>query len=134
MCKSILIIDDYPLNLMVAKMVIKHQGAFDKISTCLQGQTALDTLVDHAEDKDELPDVILLDLNMPVLDGWQFLNEFEAIKNSLTKRISIFILSSSIDIRDIERSKLFPSVKGYLSKPLTPDMIIDISGFVAKAI
>lgn len=134
MCKSILVIDDYPLNLMVAKMVIKHQGAFDKIATCLQAQTALDTLVDHAEDKDELPDVILLDLNMPVVDGWQFLIEFEAFKHSLTKSISIFILSSSVDIRDVERSKQFPSVKGYLSKPLTPDMIIDISGFVAKAI
>lgn len=134
MCKSILIVDDYPLNLMVAKMLIKQHGGFDRVETCLEATRALDILRSNAEDVESLPDIILLDLNMPLMDGWQFLNEFETFKNTLKKNIVIFILSSSIAVTDQERAKLSPSVEGYLVKPLTPDMLIDIYYSIARAI
>jgi response regulator RpfG family c-di-GMP phosphodiesterase len=60
---------------------------------------------------------------MPVVDGWDFLEKFEKISNTLIKEIRIFIVSSSVDEKDISRSQSYSSVKGFISKPLTPDII-----------
>ncbi|MBB6129246.1 response regulator [Mucilaginibacter lappiensis] len=65
-----------------------------------------------------LPDIIFLDLSMPVMDGWEFMKEFEEIKSQLGKKISVYILSSSIDSHDIDRAKNIPSVSGYIFKPV----------------
>ena len=65
-----------------------------------------------------LPDIIFLDLNMPVMDGWEFLNEFLKIKNNLNKKITLYVVSSSIDPRDLERVKSFNMVTDYLIKPI----------------
>ena len=64
-----------------------------------------------------LPDAILLDLNMPVMDGWQFLDEF--ISLPITKEIHIFIMTSSIDPADIEMAGKYKVVKEYIMKPIT---------------
>lgn len=63
-------------------------------------------------------DVMFLDLNMPVMDGWEFLNEFIKIKNNLNKKITLYVVSSSIDPRDLERAKSFNLVTDYLIKPI----------------
>jgi CheY-like chemotaxis protein len=60
---------------------------------------------------------------MPVVDGWDFLESFEKFKDTLAKKIRIFIVSSSVDEKDISRSQSYSSVEGFISKPLTPDVI-----------
>ena len=75
-------------------------------------------IMETATDEDKLPDIIFLDLNMPVMDGWEFLNEFIKIKNSLHKKITLYVVSSSIDPRDLERAKSFNLVTDYLIKPI----------------
>ena len=126
MNNNIIIIDDYSINLKVAQMIIKQYGFFENITLFSEAKLALEYLINHQKSKTSVPNIILLDLNMPVMDGWQFLNEFENLPSSLTKEIKIYILSSSTDIRDIQRSRQYISVKGFFSKPLIPEMLHDI--------
>lgn len=70
------------------------------------------------EENEDIPQIIFLDLNMPVMDGWEFLNEFSKIKNQIRKKIDLYVVSSSIDSRDIERAKSIDIVSDYLTKPI----------------
>ena len=67
----------------------------------------------------EFPDIIFLDLNMPNIDGWQFLDEVQ--KHSFIEKLNIYIVSSSIDNHEIERAKRYKSVKNFISKPISLD-------------
>jgi CheY-like chemotaxis protein len=133
MSKSIWVIDDDFVNLMIAKMVIKRNGGFDTVTSYDEAQDAINHIANHLADHNELPDIILLDLNMPVMDGWQFLEEFEILRQSLSKHIDIFILSSSVDVRDIQRSLLLPSVTGFFSKPFTSEMLSAMTASLTSA-
>ena len=73
--------------------------------------------------RDASAEVILLDINMPVMDGWMFLDEFESVKNVLVKKIGIYLTSSSIDSKDIERARNHGTLLDYLIKPLSLDVI-----------
>ncbi|HEY0054623.1 MAG TPA: response regulator [Pedobacter sp.] len=133
MCKSIFIIDDYPINLKLAEIIVKRHSSFDIVSSYEEAQQALDQIAGNLKDIDSLPDIILLDLNMPVMDGWQFLEQFEVLRPLLSKNVDIFILSSSMDIRDKQRSEQYLSVKGFFSKPLTPGMLLTMTNSLASA-
>ena len=67
---------------------------------------------------DELPDVIFLDINMPVLDGWQFLDQFSSM--GLLREFRLYVVSSSIDPADKYKASSYPVVSGYLTKPIKP--------------
>lgn len=88
------------------------------------GLEALKYLKPILESPDNLPSVILLDLNMPVLDGWQFLDEF--VKFSPSKEITVYILSSSIDIADHEKALQYKSVSNFYIKPVTQEYLLEI--------
>jgi len=66
----------------------------------------------------ELPDVLFLDIFMPILDGWQFLERFAELSSVITKSPQIFILSSTLDVNDIERAEENPLVSGFIPKPV----------------
>ena len=119
---KVFIIDDDPIHQRIAQIMISKHKLFDEFVSYTEAGEALDVLENNT-DAESLPDVILLDLNMPVIDGWGFLEKFDRIKASLAKEIKIFIVSSSVDEKDISRSQSYSSVKGFISKPLTPDII-----------
>lgn len=117
------IIDDDPIHQRIAQIMISKHQLFDEFSSYLQAGDALQFLEENRNIEEALPDVILLDLNMPVVDGWKFLDEFEKFNDTLSKKIRILIVSSSVDEKDISRAKSYTSVEGFISKPLSADAI-----------
>ena len=122
----VFIIDDDPIHQRIAQIMISKHNLFDEYFSYTDAQKALDFLQENKNNKEALPDVILLDLNMPVLDGWDFLEIFETLIKEFKKNIRVFIVSSSVDEKDLLRSKLYVTVKGFISKPLSPDIIRSI--------
>jgi len=120
---KVFIIDDDPIHQRIAQIMITKHQLYDEYISYTEALKALDFLEKNCASTALLPDVILLDLNMPVMDGWDFLEKYETIKKSFSKEIKIFIVSSSVDEKDIARSHLFTAVAGFISKPLTPDII-----------
>lgn len=76
-------------------------------------------LKDNAQNAHNIPDILFLDLNMPIMDGWDFLQEYEGLKPEIAKEVRIYLVSSSTDDRDYDRSKEFASVSGYITKPIS---------------
>lgn len=122
---NVAIIDD---NMILQMHLKKLFLTFNNIKT-IQSYTSVEDALDFfkkTKDIDKLPDVILLDINFPGLDGWDFLDEFESFKNNLGKEISIYMISSSIMDSDIEKSKALELVKGFIAKPISPSNLDDI--------
>lgn len=122
----VFIIDDDPIHQRIAQIMISKHNLFDEYFSYTDAQKALDFLQENKKNEEILPDVILLDLNMPVLDGWDFLETFESLIKEFKKNIRVFIVSSSVDEKDLIRSKSYVAVKGFISKPLSPDIIRSI--------
>ncbi|MEM7382378.1 MAG: response regulator, partial [Bacteroidota bacterium] len=101
------IIDDDPITIFGIKKMLDHLDVCDSISTYLNGKEAIDAIKDRITDKLEVPEVIFLDINMPIMDGWQFLEEFIALP--IKQKIRINIVTSSIDISDRERWEFYKS-------------------------
>ena len=78
-----------------------------------------------------LPDLVLLDLNTPFLSGWEFLELYNELKGSLPKQISIYLVSSSVDPNDQAMARECQNLEGFLSKPLTPELLNEIINKVA---
>ncbi len=121
MLDLILCVDDDPITLMLCKKVITKASFSDTIITAKNGEEALeyfDSILDKQEEN-ILPQLIFLDLNMPVMDGWEFLDNFSTDKYSKVNSTKIVVLSSTIDPEDLEKSKKYPMVIDFLSKPIT---------------
>ena len=124
--KSIFLIDDDPIYVLLTRKIISTVTSGCEISEFGDGQLALDRLIDLSQENARLPDIIFLDLSMPVMDGWEFLAEYSLLKESLRKEIRLYIVSSSISPREVERSKEYPEVVDFLIKPLEKETIAGI--------
>lgn len=128
MLDKILCIDDDPITLMLCKMVITKALFSNEIITATNGEEALkyfNTLkYSNADGKvTEQPQLIFLDLNMPVMGGWEFLDYFNTEDYSDFNTIKVIVLSSTIDPEDLEKAKKYPMVIDFLSKPITKGML-----------
>ena len=114
------IIDDDKIYVNLVKKIIEIKKLSQNLLIFKNGKEALDYFKAILEDviKERLPDIIFLDLNMPIMDGWEFLSEFVKIKNNFNKKITLYVVSSSIDPRDLERARSFNMVTDYLIKPI----------------
>lgn len=123
---KVCLVDDDELFQFLAKRVIEETKLVDSIeifSNGLEAITHLKTLLDNPA---HLPDIILLDLNMPVMDGWNFLDEFSKIAPQIGRKITTYIVSSSNDPADINRSRKFDAVKDFIIKPITKQKFIEM--------
>jgi CheY-like chemotaxis protein len=123
---TICVIDDDNIYQFAIRLTIRQMELAQNVITFSNGELARDFFLENLFSEEALPDVILLDINMPVMDGWGFLDWFTEQQNKLPKAIPVFMVSSSIDWRDMEKAKGYPSVIDYLSKPLTEGNLYDI--------
>lgn len=120
MKKIIWVIDDDIIYQTIINKLIQKSGVFSTHSSFMNGKEAIITLNNTLEkDDNSLPDIILLDINMPVMDGWEFMEEIKRIKSKINKHILIYIVSSSIAIEDRDKSKTFTDIMGYIPKPIS---------------
>src|ERR1051325_8375259 len=119
--ESVLLVDDDEVCNYINQDVIRIVDRELKVHIALNGQTALDFLNNH---EDDCPQLILLDLNMPVMDGFEFLDEYRNLSEEKRKNIAIVILTSSEYKKDIERAREYKVVKAYITKPLTTDKMV----------
>lgn len=123
---TVAIIDDDSIYRFTATRIIQLSHLAGSIHQFVSGNEALEYISTHKNSQELLPDIVLLDLNMPVTDGWMFLDSFREIKSILCKDIMIYLVTSSIDVRDIRHSKMYPEIKGFISKPLEFEKIKEI--------
>ncbi|WP_024768514.1 response regulator [Aquimarina macrocephali] len=115
------IIDDDNMYVNLVKRIVEAKNLCKNLMVFQNGKDALnyfEAILTNLN-KRTIPEIIFLDLNMPVMDGWEFLDNFTKIKNKLGKTITLYIVSSSINPVDIERAKSINTVKDYLIKPVT---------------
>lgn len=127
MLDTILFIDDDPITLMLCKMVISKSLFSKEIVTAKNGEEALQYFnkLKQADGNSLLakPQLIFLDLNMPVMGGWEFLDSFSTLEYSQYNNTKVIILSSTIDPEDLEKSNKYPMVIDFLSKPISKEML-----------
>jgi CheY-like chemotaxis protein len=124
--KNILLIDDDPVFVYLMRRIINSTSYTCEINEFTDGELAINYL-NGIRDKDELlPDLIFLDLSMPVMDGWEFLKEYSQLRPAIKKDITLFIVSSSISPKEVERAKTFRAVSDFLIKPLGKAKVIEI--------
>ncbi|MCC8408764.1 response regulator [Mucilaginibacter sp. UR6-1] len=122
----IVMIDDNPMEHFIAVKLLKNVGLFGNSKHVTNGYETLQYIKDNLQNQHELPDVILLDINMPDIDAWGFLDQYKALQQQITKPIDIYIITSSIDADDMLKAKSYPLVKSYLVKPLSKDVLVKI--------
>ncbi len=128
MKKRIWVIDDDVIYQVIINKLIEKSHLFSESTTYKNGKEAIDSLNEIAENTALVPDIILLDINMPIMDGWEFMEEMKQIKPKIDKKIKTYIVSSSIALEDKRKSKQFSDIFDYISKPITVEDIKKIAG------
>ena len=118
------LIEDDPIHIFLSKKYLEMTGRIENIMICQNGKEAYDKLQAIFTSGEILPELILLDLNMPIWDGWQFLEKFKDIP--IQSKITIYILTSSINEADREKARQFNNVNNYVVKPIKLETLIDL--------
>lgn len=125
------IIENDHITAVVTELVLRKNLRRGEVQHFVNGQLAFDQLLKDVQESKSIPDLILLDLDMPVMDGWEFLDEL--VKLPIAKQICVFVLTSSIHPNDREKARRYTLVKGFFSKPLDGDGVSWMQQFVQLA-
>jgi CheY-like chemotaxis protein len=124
--KLIAIVDDDEVHQFTLKKQIEFSGLSDEIIVFSDGEEVFKHFESNLNNPERIPDVIFLDINMPIMDGWDFVSEFKRLKSSLTKEVSIFMVSSSIREEDIRRAKGILEISDYIVKPISSQTLFNL--------
>jgi len=120
-------IDDDPVNNCICKLTIEMVASKPEIITFTNAAQGFEYIQNqYSTNRDQTQTVLFLDINMPVMSGWEFLERFDNLGEDVKKRFKIFILSSSVDERDKQRSYANKNVNAFLVKPLVKDNVLSI--------
>lgn len=117
--EKIYLIDDDPIYLFVVKKLIAEQKFSQVVATFENGKLAMDSLLNDTLNESK-PNLIFLDLSMPIMNGWEFLDSFKTAPIQNKEKIKIMVMSSSINPTEIDIIKSYSIVEDYIVKPLTP--------------
>lgn len=123
MSKKILIVDDDEIYNFICKETIKRVSESPTQVNDFTSSTEALEFLSNINEPDAMPDVILIDINMPVLDGWGFIEELKKNSNFSNNKTKIFIQSSSVYVRDTQKANDHDMVSGFITKPLTIEQV-----------
>tara|TARA_R110000868_G_scaffold164309_1_gene396786 strand:+ start:5005 stop:5430 length:426 start_codon:yes stop_codon:yes gene_type:complete len=123
---TILLIDDDNATNFLHKFVLKKTDCTDNIVIVENGKEALEYLQPTENKPSPQPNIIFLDINMPIMNGWQFLEEYEKLNQNKQGDIVLIMLTTSLNPDDLKKANSFSTISGYRNKPLTANMIDEI--------
>ncbi|WP_026956804.1 response regulator [Algoriphagus vanfongensis] len=129
--KSILLVDDDDATNFINRKILSRLNIAQQIHVALNGKEAIEFLENQegsqAEDAEVVtPQLILLDINMPVMDGWEFMDAYHLLPQEKKAEVIVVMLSTSGNPDDIKRAQSNPEISGYNTKPLHPDLMLEI--------
>ena len=124
---KLIMIDDDEMYHKISQLMVKEYSPVDEVISSTDAKATLEFLDENKENADNLPDYIFVDLNMPGYDGWDFLSGYQKICNSFRKAVKVYVVSSSIDPKDISRSKAYTFVKSFIMKPLSQEFLHELT-------
>lgn len=127
--KHVLLVDDNDIDNYINNHIVKKSQITEKITVKNSAVKALEFLEEIKENEDEFPDLVFLDISMPIINGFGFLDELIKLPLVIDQKCSIVMLTSSSDQNDIDRAMSYSVVKKFLVKPLKLEMLetLDIS-------
>ena len=130
MINKVLCVDDDSISLTISKLLLKRTCFAENVLTAVDGHDALlffeKLFVDYPNPEQQAPSIILLDINMPVMNGWEFLEAYIAQYGNKLPNTKVVILSSTIDPEDFARAKKYAIVAQFLSKPLSVESLLEL--------
>ncbi|GAB4376899.1 MAG: response regulator [Salibacteraceae bacterium] len=122
---KICVIDDDTIYQYLLKRELIETNLAGELIGFSDGAQALAYIHEVMDEPENLPDLILLDIKMPIMNGWEFLEEFIKVRPRLPKEIVVLVISSSIDENDIQRAQEYSEVTDYIIKPVKRDELIE---------
>jgi len=126
----VMLVDDNDTDNFISRRIIEITNFAQRVEIKNSGKSALEYLDEHKDNMDMLPDIIFLDINMPIVDGFVFLYEFEKFYSNLKNKCKVIILSSSDNKRDIDKIVNNENVIKFITKPLTETALEEIKALV----
>ncbi len=120
------LVDDDELYQIITRKNLQKTGFPVVPASFYNGKEAFDALLEITQTGEQLPCVIILDLNMPIYDGWDFLQWYSQVGEELRNQISLYICSSSIDPNDHNKARSNPDIKAFVEKPMTTELLEEI--------
>lgn len=124
--EMVMLVDDNDTDNFISRRIIEITKFASKVVIKNSGKSALEYLEENSNNRDKLPDIIFLDINMPIVDGFVFLYEFEKFSDTIKDKCKIIILSSSDNKRDIDKIVNNDYVIKFITKPLTEKALEEV--------
>lgn len=126
--KKVLCVDDDSISLTISKLLLKRTGFAEEVATAIDGSDALNYFSQVTSDNSSIsaPELVILDINMPVMNGWEFLDAYVKDYAQKLPGTKVVILSSTIDPEDFSRAKKFDVVTQFVSKPLSVENLTEL--------
>jgi len=128
---AVMLIDDNEIDNLINQKMIEAASIAEHIYIHTGARSAIEFLRNleklDMETKNVMPEVIFLDIDMPLMDGFQFLDEFDKLSEETKKKCKVVMLTSSINPQDVNKSKRYSYVKKYINKPLSQDNLVNLN-------
>jgi CheY-like chemotaxis protein len=117
------IVDDDEIYQFVLSAIINRNKLAERVIIFSDGEKAIQYLADNKSTSENIPDVIFLDTNMPIMNGWQFIEEYKSIKAEIKKKSDIFMFSSTVDPIDSEKASKISEISNFVIKPTSSEEV-----------
>lgn len=124
--KTILLVDDYDADNFIHRLVVERYGCAEHIEVSRDGKQALDYLKSCIEKDQPFPELIFLDINMPVMNGWEFIEAYDALDEDMRGGVVLMMLTTSLNPDDRARAEDKGCIADFVSKPLTRDSLANL--------